>query len=661
MEYDKLGYDKQAVAAYMKGFCEAEVELLLCEAEQLMGQTFTFTAPWDMEPCAVPYTLEPMIWDQTPNGDPEWVYMLNRQDFLNRLLQAWLVTGERRYADRAVWYIQDWIRKNPVRPEGGETIRTIDTGIRCMNWLSLLLRMQGWGLAGEETAEEILSSVGGQFSYLKDSYIEKYTLSNWGLLQTAAICFGYLWYEESLPGDGLKEWAWEELKRQVGLQVMEDGSHWEQSMMYHMEVLNSLMKLLAGCRYAGDPAPSWLEEAVFAMSRYVLFAAGPDHRQIAQADSDVTDVRDVLTKAAVLCGSGELKYGGFPVMDLDSAWLLGAWGIRNYEELEGQKPGERRMVCMDTGNIYIRSGWREDANYTYLHCGPLGSAHGHGDLTHICLYYRGVPFLVDSGRYSYREEEPLRMAFKEAGAHNVRIVDGRSPAAADGSWSYASYGEPMHNYCSTKGTVHFTEMSYWYEAGRGEVCLVKRKVIFQESGIWLIADEICCRGTHLAEEVWHLDSGVEVDVADVVGIWPGSLRRISLKGKGQVLNLWSEREMEARGCRISKRYNELEDSIKLAGTAKFTDAVTDWRCFAGDGITVSPVPVYRAGMDRPEENRAVTALEFDLGTGESWVFLLWNRETFRGNKLYFCKGIPVYGRAVALRLENGHYKETLRF
>ena len=74
------------------------------------------------------------------------------------------------------------------------------------------------------------------------------------------------------------------------------------------------------------------------------------------------------------------------------------------------------LVCGDTGNIYLRSGWEEDAHYTYLHCGPLGSSHGHGDLTQICLYFEGRPFLVDSGRYSYRENEPLRVKFKEAGA-----------------------------------------------------------------------------------------------------------------------------------------------------------------------------------------------------------------------------------------------------
>ena len=55
----------------------------------------------------------------------------------------------------------------------------------------------------------------------------------------------------------------------------------------------------------------------------MLFATGPDHGQIAQCDSDVTDVRDVMVKAAVLTGDGRYKYAGYDTADLDSAWLLG--------------------------------------------------------------------------------------------------------------------------------------------------------------------------------------------------------------------------------------------------------------------------------------------------------------------------------------------------
>lgn len=661
----EMEYEKEMVAAYMRDQCKAEVKLLLANANRLMEQVFTFTDAWDMEPCAAPYRLDPMVWDQTPNGDPEWVYMLNRHDYLHKLLQAYLVTEERRYSDKVIWYMRNWIHKNPIRPEGGETIRTIDTGIRCMNWISLLLRMEAWDLIGKEEASEILLSLGSQFSYMKASYIEKYTLSNWGLLQTSAICYGYLWFEGSLPERGLQDWAWRELQTQLDLQVMDDGAHWEQSMMYHMEVLNCCMKLIVGCRYAGKPVPDWLESAVRRMSRYVLLAAGPDHCQIAQADSDVTDVRDVLTKAAVLCGSGELKYGGYPAMDLDSAWLLGGWGLYRYGELVSRKPGERSLVCMDTGNVYMRSGWQRDANYTYLHCGPLGSAHGHGDLTHMCLYYRGEPFLVDSGRYSYREDEPLRMEFKEAGAHNVCVMDGRSQAKARGSWSYDSYGEPLKNYYKKNKAVHYTEMAYHDVTEGGEVCFVKRKVMFHEAGIWLIADDVCCKGEHRIEGSWHLDRGIEV------GGQEGKLLcRIPLHGKYSVLNLWFDTPYSLSPCHISKRYNELEDSRKLVRTSLFTDRLTDWCCFAGAGMKVRRVPVFRAGQTEPEDGETVIALEVSIpapedleaaeNNGESWIFLLWNREIFCGNKLFFCKGIPVYGRAVALHLEKGQHTETLR-
>ena len=61
-----------------------------------------------------------------------------------------------------------------------------------------------------------------QFASLRKRYIGKYTLSNWGVLQTASICSGYLWFREYLPSDGTEDWAWKELERQMGLQVLDD-------------------------------------------------------------------------------------------------------------------------------------------------------------------------------------------------------------------------------------------------------------------------------------------------------------------------------------------------------------------------------------------------------------------------------------------------------
>ena len=332
-------YEKERVTAHITENCREEAKQILAQADRLMAHTFSFEDRWDMEPCREPFTLKEMIWDRSPNGDPEWIFMLNRHEYMNKLLIAGWLTGDTSYAEKLKWFLLHWIQANPILPEGTVTTRTIDTGIRCMSWQYLLLHLLGEGLIEEREAGEILESMKDQFASLRKRYIGKYTLSNWGVLQTASICSGYLWFREYLPSDGTEDWAWKELERQIGLQVLDDGAHWEQSMMYHVEVLLACMKLLASCRAIGrigsrtdkagagygwgEPggdgdsrkefwrSTDWLEKAVDRMSRYVLFATGPDHVQIAQCDSDVTDVRDVMVKAAVLTGDGRYRYAGY--------------------------------------------------------------------------------------------------------------------------------------------------------------------------------------------------------------------------------------------------------------------------------------------------------------------------------------------------------------
>lgn len=224
--------DMDFVTNYIRKNCREEADILMERAEELLGQRFLFADKWDMEPCGDLIFLEKMEWQKSPNGDPEWVYMLNRHDYLHKLMAAWYLTGEKAYADKLKWYLFHWIDHNPILPEGSESTRTIDTGIRCMNWQYLILHLAGNGLLEQSEGEELLWSMREQLVSLKKRYIGKYTLSNWGVLQVTAICQGYLLFGEYLPRDGLKQWAWEELKRQAELQVMEDGSHWEQ--FYHV-------------------------------------------------------------------------------------------------------------------------------------------------------------------------------------------------------------------------------------------------------------------------------------------------------------------------------------------------------------------------------------------------------------------------------------------
>ena len=211
-------YEKERVTAHITENCREEAKQILAQADRLMAHTFSFEDRWDMEPCREPFTFKEMIWDRSPNGDPEWIFMLNRHEYMNKLLIAGWLTGDTSYAEKLKWFLLHWIQANPILPEGTVTTRTIDTGIRCMSWQYLLLHLLGEGLIEEREAGEILESMKDQFASLRKRYIGKYTLSNWGVLQTASICSGYLWFREYLPSDGTEDWAWKELERQIGLQ-----------------------------------------------------------------------------------------------------------------------------------------------------------------------------------------------------------------------------------------------------------------------------------------------------------------------------------------------------------------------------------------------------------------------------------------------------------
>ena len=654
-------YEKERVCAHIAGNCREEAEKILAQADRLMAHTFSFEDRWDMEPCSEPFTLKEMIWDRSPNGDPEWIFMLNRHEYMNKLLIAGWLTGDKAYVEKLKWFLFHWIQANPILPEGTVTTRTIDTGIRCMSWQYLLLHLLGEGLMEEREAAGILESMKEQFASLRKRYIGKYTLSNWGVLQTASICNGYLWFHEYLPSDGTEDWAWQELERQIGLQVLDDGAHWEQSMMYHMEVLLACMKLLASCRawvrienrteFWRDT--DWLEKAVDRMSRYVLFASGPDHLQIAQCDSDVTDVRDVMVKAAVLTGDGRYRYAGYDTADLDSAWMFGSAGVTGYSAMAGRKPESLSLAAADAGHIFFRSSWEEDSHFTYMKCGPLGSGHGHADLTHISLHYRGCPILVDSGRYSYVEEEPLRPFLKSAQAHNVCVIDGESHGRPRGSWGYDSFGQSFKNYYREQGPVHYGEMAYHGCLMSGAHYLVIRKVMAVDQGIWMIVNDIRCDGGHEVKEYYHLDSAVQGTPMGTGTDGAGECWRLC-SGGYDAMTVLGSRPFEAVPCVISKQYNQKEKSTCLVRKTGFTDRITDWTCLFGEGTEAEKTQVFQYGSSRPETEEQVTAMSFCLSPDESWDFLVWNQETWQGGKIHDCRGVPVYAKAAAIHTIKGN-------
>lgn len=681
----KSCYDPAFTSRYVLEHCKEEADEVIRQADLLLNNTFVYMDRWDMEPCSTPYTISLDNWLESPNGDPEWIFMLNRHDFLNKLWQAYVLTGNRAYTDKLRFFILDWIEKNQITEQGTDATRTIDTGIRCMNWSTLLLHLLADDILSDADAKLIINSIKEQYINMHNRYIGKYALSNWGVLQTTAICAGYIWLSDFLPRD-IGRWAWDELKLQLSLQILSDGSHWEQSAMYHVEVLNTCVKLFAQLRFAAlvgrrtnisassaissklkwtdekeaaagpgegyDPnASGWLAEAVRVLSRHVLHTSDPSFMQLPQCDSDVTDVRDVMARAAVLLsGGGIYRYAAGEWMDMDSAWILGSPGIRDFQRITPIVPSVRTWNCSDSGNIFFRSGWDKDASFTWMKNGTLGSSHGHADQTHLTIYYKGKPFLIDSGRYTYLEEDPLRVLLKKACAHNVCVLDGQSGGEPDGSWSYHRYDETLKNYYVSSDGAHYAEMAFHGELKDGTPYLITRKVLALEDGIWLSVQDVICQGEHTTKEYFHLEPDITV--------YTDAKTNYILKKDDVALSVTPSDTMEIRFGVISKRYNEKEYAPILVRCEKMRDRLTTHTLITDANYSVNKVPVFQMRKEAPVSEDTAVAWDVEKTDGTKHTLILWNRETYRGDKLYTCHGRSVYGKAIVLSWKNGGCKVT---
>ena len=675
-------YNKEKTVQYVKKYCKSEVIELLRQADMLVEQTFVFQDRWDMEPCNIPYKIDMNTWLESPNGDEEWVFMLNRHDFLLKLWYAYLLTDDEKYIAKLRWYMFDWIDKNPITEKGTDATRTIDTGIRCMNWSYLILPMYAVGVINDEEVVQLINSIGEQFVNLRKRYIGKYSLSNWGVLQTTAMCVAYTWYREFLPEE-IEKWAWLELSNQMEMQILDDGAHWEQSAMYHVEVLNSISKVLQqiyvaeeiGVALSDDAIyavrelqewasnvevgagpgegyngyeEGWLVNAVRVLSRHVLYTVAPDRKQLAQCDSDVTDIDDVMVRSSILLNGAEVyRYASGDYMDMDSVWLFGTTGINKFEKILPVIPKQLVWNCNYGGNIFIRSSWEQDANFTWVKNSTLGSAHGHADQGHLSLYFKGKPFLVDSGRYTYREDNPLRMLLKNPSSHNVCVIDGQSGGNADTSWTYDSYGEVQKNYFESKKGVHFMELPSYGSLKNGTLYVIIRKVIMLDEGIWISVQNVLCNGKHEAVEYFHLDDEVKVERKE---------NGVCLRHGKEELFMYSKEEVIEKKTNISKKYNELLEADVLEKRVEFVDQFVSDTVFADARYKVKTVDVYQYGKDEPVSNDIVRAWDVETEEGLQWTIIIWNRETYRGGKMYYCHEVPIYGKAIAIRWQGNDYQ-----
>ena len=302
------------------------------------------------------------------------------------------------YFDTAHELIPRWLRENPRGSVPGWD--PYPTSLRIVNWVKLLSDPAACAAIPGFDAAAVERSLADQLAWLRD-HLEWHILANHLLANLKAMAIGTAFLargasaESPAASDAVRWLA--RYVAELSEQVLDDGGHFERSVMYHAIMFEDVLDVLQwGRADAQKRVPPALVEK---MLRYLVAMTGPDGQIVLFNDAapGIAKPTAELVARAARAGFGQggaASDGSRPVADFPT-----------------------------TGYVRAEVGdW-----VLYADIAPLGPdfqpGHAHADTLTYELYHRGEKVVTDVGTSAYRG--PNRAFERSTAAHNVVQVDGR--------------------------------------------------------------------------------------------------------------------------------------------------------------------------------------------------------------------------------------------
>ena len=499
--------DPAVIANYVWKNCSNQAKAIVAVADDVVRQRFMFTLRWDMERTNEPIIFDGNIdWMHQPGDDPEWVFAFNRMRFWICLGQAFALTGDDKYADAFVRQLTGWVESVPNTEENKKAWRSIEVGLRLEYWLKAMQYFKNSPAITEQVAQTFVQSVTEQAEFIMEIWDSYNLMSNWGVLANHGLFMAGVMLPQTPRTEEYVREAVRRLAAQINMQVYRDGSHWEQSPMYHNEVLHCFLDVVLLSQRCCIQLPKVLTDKTLSMCMYDVVSAKPDHSEPMMGDSDDIDQRDQITKGAVIFKSPVLKARGYEIPDFDTIWDIGEEGLKMYGNLSAHLPENTDYWLPDSGNAFLRSGWGGKDTWVHFHCGPLGAGHGHADKLHLDISSCGEDILTDAGRYTYVWGAE-RIAFKELRAHNTIMVDGHELYVCKDSWECDRLTRAVNNRFYSDEKYGYAEGGHLGYMDLPKGVFLNRRVIFIKPDIVVLADEFYSSGAHQYNQFFNFAEG----------------------------------------------------------------------------------------------------------------------------------------------------------
>lgn len=450
-------------------------------------------------------------------GGIRFVWELNRHLHFLTLGQAYLISGDEKFAKEICDEFQSWAMQNPAY-FGVNWISPLEFAIRIINWLWAFSFIKGSPHFTKEIEKELL-----EFTYLQTDFtyhnLALYSSANNHLIGEAMqLAVVGMMFDKFPEAQKWEKRGFEILKEEMKNQIYSDGVGKEQAISYLAFVIDFYLQTDFFAKQKGLDSPVDLKQFENSLEfiKSLMNASG-DVPQIGDSDDgfafkcwtgDFNNYQSLLNTFAVICDRADFKKAGSEIFDIKSYYLLDSGGLDKYNNLSDQKNIPELSKAFNEGGYYVmKSGAGENEKLLVFDCGEIGylslAAHGHADCLSVMLSYSGEWMLGDSGTYLYHDGGKWRDYFRSTYAHNSVVIDGQNQSEIKGPFVWSGKAQPkLLNWDVQPNLVKAEGQHDGYFP-----IIHKRSVEFHNNDFWIITDTIEGEGRHKIEVVYNFTQG----------------------------------------------------------------------------------------------------------------------------------------------------------
>ena len=367
-------------------------------------------------------------------GDVRYTWEINRHLFFPRLALYYKKYNDEKYINHLKKLFYNWVEENPFL-KGVNWSSPMEIAIRAYQWLITLSLLSE--CEDVEFKKDLIKAILNSIEYVSEN-LSAFSSANNHLILEAAIMsiVGYSleaiykqnWFK---VGNGI-------LKKEIPLQVYEDGVNKEQAAHYHAFVLDMMLQYNIFLKKINKE--TLYENILYKMTEFIGYIFN-NNSAVEFGDSDDAKILDFTGnkkdyyKFLLKLSSFYYKEKFLDINDVDLEIKL---LIDDKCNLDGYKKYEYKNL-----KIFKQGGYafiRQKDDFLMFDFGNLGfgsiAAHGHADALSI-IYHNKKPIFIDLGTYVYNVNKQWRDYFRKTENHNTLYIEGICQSKMEGPFLWS--------------------------------------------------------------------------------------------------------------------------------------------------------------------------------------------------------------------------------